>query len=210
MEGNFESEAAYHSEQSAPEAASNPSRQQEGPAETAPTGGPGRLFNTMFGSGKPAWGRSGDDPHNDGGESGLNRRNNAGSGNGSDAGGSYQRGGPDGNNNYQAPQFTGTYADQQTQVVEDTMRNQIQAETSAGNVMASMQAQKNQLENARDDVWGMRVCTAQAKRELAELQSKARKKKKRLYVFIGILGSLDFLLLMRIFQCGGSFFCRRY
>ena len=68
-----------------------------------------------YGSGKPSWARG------DVEEGGLNRRSNAIS---AGAGGSYQRG--DGGYNYQPPQLTGTYAEQQTQVMEDTLRTHVQ------------------------------------------------------------------------------------
>mmetsp|Transcript_10137 Transcript_10137/g.18299 ORF Transcript_10137/g.18299 Transcript_10137/m.18299 type:complete len:166 (-) Transcript_10137:158-655(-) len=163
-----------------------------------------------YGSGKPAWGRGGDV------EDGVpNRRNNANSGN---SNGSYQRAGESGayqyqsnaNNNYQPPQLTGAFAEQQTQVVEDTMRTQIQAETTAGGVLAAMVGQKQQLQNANDDTWAMRTNVANAQRELKELQMKAWKKKQRLYGIIGLLSTVDLVLFFRIVQCGGSFFCRRY
>ena len=79
-----------------------------------------------YGSGKPSWSRGGGDAE----EGGLNRRSNAGSGN--NAGGSYQRGEGAGYNNYQPPQLTGGYAEQQTQVVEDTMRTHIQVRFTFG------------------------------------------------------------------------------
>ena len=67
-----------------------------------------------YGSGKPAWSR------NDLESDGLNQRRG---GNNSGNSGSYQReeGG------YQAPQLTGVkYAEQQTEVMEDTMRTHVQ------------------------------------------------------------------------------------
>jgi prophage DNA circulation protein len=112
--------------------------------------------------------------------------------------------------NYKPPQVTGNYAKQQTQVVEDTMRTQIQAETTANNVLASMVGQKQQLQNANDDMWAMRTNVANAQRELKELQQKAFMKKQRLYMIIGLLSTVDVILFFRIVQCGGSFFCRRY
>ena len=112
--------------------------------------------------------------------------------------------------NYKPPQVTGNYAEQQTQVVEDTMRTQIQAETTANNGLASMVGQKQQLQNANDDTWAMRTNVANAQRELKELQQKAFMKKQRLYMIIGLLSTVDVILFFRIVQCGGSFFCRRY
>ena len=165
-------------------------------------------INMAYGSGKPTWAR-GD------AEDGIpNRRPNSGSGNSS---GSYQHGGGGGGDSsysYQPPQpqVTGTmmYADQQSQVVEDTMRTHVQAETAANNVLSTLHAQRQQLQNANDDTWQMRTNVANAQRELKELQQKAWKKKQRLYMIIGLLGFVDFTLFLRIVQCGGSFFCRRY
>ena len=156
-----------------------------------------------YGSGKPAWAR-GDV------EDGVKRRTNGNNSGNSAGGGSYQRGG-DNNNNYQPPQLTGTtFAEQQTTVVEDTMRTHVQAETTANTVLATLHAQRQQLQNANDDTWQMRTNVANAQRELRELQAKAWKKKQRLYIIIGILGFVDTMLFFRIVQCGGSFFCRRY
>ena len=158
----------------------------------------------VYGSGKPAWAR-GDV------EDGVKRRTNGNNSGNSAGGGSYQRGG-DHNSNYQPPQLTGTttYAEQQTNVVEDTMRTHVQAETTANTVLATLHAQRQQLQNANDDTWQMRTNVANAQRELRELQAKAWKKKQRLYIIIGILGFVDTMLFFRIVQCGGSFFCRRY
>ncbi|KAL3823746.1 hypothetical protein ACHAXA_004839 [Cyclostephanos tholiformis] len=159
----------------------------------------------MYGSGKPAWARGGDV------EDGVpNRRSNANSGN---SNGSYQRGpessGTSSHFNYQPPQLTGAYAEQQTQIVEDAMRTHVQAETTANTVMATLHAQRQQLQNANDDTWQMRTNVASAQQELRELQQKAFHKKQRLYIVIGILGLVDTMLFLRIVQCGGSFFCRR-
>ena len=151
----------------------------------------------VYGSGKPAWAR-GDV------EDGVpNRRTNANSGNSS---GSYQHD----NSNYQPPQLKGAYAEQQTQVVEDTMRTHVQAETTANTVLATLHAQRQQLQNANDDTWQMRTNVVNAQRELKELQQKAWKKKQRLYAIIAMLGFVDVMLFLRIVQCGGSFCCRRY
>ncbi|KAL9180223.1 hypothetical protein ACHAXT_008193 [Thalassiosira profunda] len=144
-----------------------------------------------YGSGRPDWARS---DMEDGVPA---RRHNSGNG-------SYQH------SSYQAPQMQGTYSEQQTGVVEDAVRTHIQAETTANNVLETMQAQRQQLQNANEDTWNMRTNVANAQRELRELQQKAWKKKQRLYAIIGMLGAVDLLLFLRIVQCGGSFFCRRY
>lgn len=158
----------------------------------------------QYGSGKPAWARGGDV------EDGVpksRRGNNTNSGN---SNGSYQRG-EGGSYSYQPPQLTaGTYAEGQTQVVEDAMRTHVQAETSANTVLATLEAQRQQLQNANDDTWQMRQNVATAQRELKELQTKAFKKKQKLYAVIGMLSFVDVMLFLRIVQCGGSFFCRRY
>lgn len=167
----------------------------------------------VYGSGKPAWAQGGDVedgvPRNRGGSPRSPRGggDNAGSGNSS---GSYQRGGDDGNYGYKPPQVTGNYAEQQTQVVEDAARTHVEAETTANTVLAALEGQRHQLQNANDDTWAMRMNVANAQRELKELQTKAWQKRKRLYVIIGMLSSVDLLLFLRIVQCGGSFFCRRY
>ena len=163
----------------------------------------------MYGSGKPAWARGGDV------EDGVpNRRKNSNSGN---SNGSYQHshggGEAGGSYNYQPPQLQqqgATYADQQTHVIEDAMRTHIAAETNANSVADALRAQRQQLENANENTWQMRTNVANAQRELKELQAKAWKKKQRLYMIIGMLGAVDLMLFLRIVQCGGSFFCRRY
>lgn len=90
------------------------------------------------------------------------------------------------------------------------MRTHIQAETTANTVLATLHAQRQQLQNANDDTWQMRTNVAIAQRELKELQQKAWAKKRRLYGIIGMLSFVDLVLFFRIVQCGGSFFCHRY
>ena len=161
-----------------------------------------------YGSGVPAWGRGGDV------EDGVPaRRPNSNSGN--SGGGSYQRGDNSGGGggSYQPPRQQGTtttYAEQQTRVVEDSLRTHVQAETTANNVLDRMVQQRQQLQNANEDTWAMRTNVATAQRELREMQDKAWRKKRRLYGIIGALATVDLLLFLRIVQCGGSFFCRRY
>ena len=111
---------------------------------------------------------------------------------------------------YQAPQLSGTYEQRQTQVVEDAVRTNVEAETTAGNVLTQLEAQRNQLQRADDDAWAMREDVARAQRELRELQQKTWEKKRRLYAIIGALSFVDAMLFFRIVRCGGSFFCRRY
>jgi hypothetical protein len=165
-----------------------------------------------YGSGRPAWGGGGDveegglsrrTPHNSNGSINNNSNNNNN--------GSYQQGGARSyQSNYQAPQLSGTYAEQQSQIMEDAMRTHVAAETTANNVLAKLHAQRHQLQNANDDTWQMRQNVATAQRELKELQQKAWAKKRRLYGIIGLLSAVDLMLFLRIVQCGGSFFCRNY
>lgn len=118
------------------------------------------------------------------------------------------------NNRFNSYQQSGSYvppgknfADQQTNVLADTVKTQYQAEDTANAVMSRLHGQRNQLEGANDDVWDMRQATEQTKRELRDLQAKYRQKKMRLYMWIAVLGSLDFLLFLRLLRCRGSFFC---
>ena len=168
------------------------------------------MNNMAYGSGRPAWG--GGDVE-DGGLSRRTPHNSNGSmnNNSSNGNGSYQQGGGRSyQSNYQAPQLTGGYTEQQTQIMEDAMRTHVTAETTANNVLAKLHAQRHQLQNANDDTWEMRQNVATAQRELKELQQKAWAKKRRLYGIIGLLAAIDLLLFFRIVQCGGSFFCRTY
>ena len=138
----------------------------------------------MFGGG------NGSRPSSGNTSSGLNNRFN-----------SYQQGG----GSYVPPGMT--YADQQTNVLEDTVKTHYQAEGTASNVLTQMHAQRHQLKGAHDDVWEMRKAAEQARRELESLIAKNRKKKARLYAIIAALVMTDLLLFFRIAQCRGSFFC---
>jgi len=100
-----------------------------------------------------------------------------------------------------------TFAEQQTNVLSDTVKTQYQAENTANAVLSQLHGQRHQLQGANDDVWDMRQATEQTKRELRDLQSKYRKKKMRLYMWIAILTSIDILLFWRLLRCRGSFFC---
>ncbi len=111
---------------------------------------------------------------------------------------SYQAGG------YQPPVH---YASDQTHMLEDTTRAYHQADDTAGNVLTQMTAQRQQLESAHDSVWQMRQATEKAKREIEELHAKYRSKKNRLYAMIAAVAVTDLLLLFRLIQCRGSFFC---
>lgn len=132
---------------------------------------------------------SGDGPSSGNSKNGLNNRFT-----------SYQKGG-----SYEPPGQT--YAEQQTNVLEDTVKTHYQAETTAANVLTQMHTQRHQLQGASDDVWEMRKTTEEAKRELANLAAKNRRKKHRLYAIITALAITDFFLFLRLLQCRGGFFC---
>lgn len=114
---------------------------------------------------------------------------------------SYQQGG----GSYVPPGMS--YANQQTNVLEDTVKTHYQAEGTAANVLTQMHTQRHQLKGAHDDVWEMRKATEEARRELESLIAKNRKKKVRLYAIIAALAMTDMFLFLRIAQCRGSFFC---
>ena len=100
-----------------------------------------------------------------------------------------------------------TYAEQQTNVLQDTVQTKYDAAATATNVLNQMHTQRQQLQGARDDVWNMREATANAKRELAEMAARNRQRRLRLYGIIAGLSFVDFLMFIRIVQCHGSFFC---
>jgi hypothetical protein len=157
----------------------------------------------VYGSGAPLWGKKGEslmaqqDQHHSGT---LNNR----------GGTAYQPQQSGVGGNYQPPkQQTGlVYAEQQTHIMEDTMRKQYETEGIAQTVLSQMTTQRHQLQGAHGNVWEMREATEKAKRELMDLQVKWRAKKRRLQMIIAILGLIDLLLFVRLVQCGGSFFCR--
>lgn len=100
-----------------------------------------------------------------------------------------------------------TFADQQSNILSDTVKTQYHAEETANAVLNQLHAQRQQIIGANDDVWEMRHATEQTKRELRDLQAKYRQKKMRLYMWIAMLGTVDFLLFLRLLRCRGSFFC---
>ena len=100
-----------------------------------------------------------------------------------------------------------TFADQQTNTLADTVKAQYHAEETANAVMTQLHAQRQQIQGANDNVWDMRQATEQTKKELRDLQSKYRQKKMKLYGWIVLLGTLDFLIFLRLLRCRGSFFC---
>ena len=113
---------------------------------------------------------------------------------------SYQHGG----GTYRPPIH---YAADQTKVMQDTTQAYYQADETAARVLHQMTAQRQQIEGANNSVWGMREATEKAKREMTELHKKYREKKQRLYITIALLGLTDLLLLVRILQCHGNFYC---
>lgn len=152
---------------------------------------------TSYGSGTPPWGK---------GQSGGDQPPGQQDGKGYQ--GSYQQGSGAGAGSYQPPNVSGTYAEQQTQVMEDTMKTHYQAEGTAATVLSQMTTQRYQLQGAHDNVSGMRDTTEKAKQELSELAAKVKAKKRRLQLIAVGLGVVDLLLFIRIAQCGGSFFCK--
>ena len=108
---------------------------------------------------------------------------------------------------YKPPQRS--YAEQQSQVVEDSVRTYIRAENSASNVLLTLQMQRQQLQKANDDTWKIRSNAIKAQQQLKELQHKAWKKKQCLYAVIVMLSFVDYILFARIVHCGGGFFCRQ-
>jgi hypothetical protein len=118
------------------------------------------------------------------------------------------------NNRYQSYQQGGsyvppgrTYAEKQTNILQDSVQTQFQAEEKANAVLSHMHVQRHQLQGARDDVWEMQDATAKAKREIADLAARYRRKRHRLYAIIAVLSIADLLLFVRLVECGGSFFC---
>jgi len=117
---------------------------------------------------------------------------------------SYQSGGSNLPAGYQPPIH---YASDQTRTLEDTTKTYYQTDETSQQVLQTLKVQRQQLGSAHDDVWQMRQATEQAKREIIELQKKYRRKKQKLLVTIAALSMLDLLLLFRILQCRGNFFC---
>ncbi len=83
-----------------------------------------------------------------------------------------------------------------------------QTESTAGNVLNQMQTQRQQLQGAQGNVWEMRQSAEKAKRDIIAMVKKARQKKLKLQVIAIGLALVDFFLLVRLLQCGGSFFCK--
>jgi hypothetical protein len=115
------------------------------------------------------------------------------------------------NTNYQPPPPQQlSYAEQQSQMVEESMFAYMRAENSANAVLMTLQSQRQQLQKANDDTWTIRMNAIKAQQQLKELQQKAWRKKKCLYLIIAVLVCVDTMLFMRLVHCGGSFICRHY
>lgn len=113
-------------------------------------------------------------------------------------------------NSYQSGSYVppGQFAEDQTNKLSDTVKTQYEAENTANAVLSQLNAQRQMIQNANEDVWEMRHATEETKRELRDLREKYRARKRTLYIYIAILGTIDFLLFLRLLRCGGSFFCR--
>eukprot|EP00980_Cylindrotheca_fusiformis_P028212 scaffold22586_cov138-Cylindrotheca_fusiformis.AAC.32 len=100
------------------------------------------------------------------------------------------------NNRFNSYQKSGSYvppgqgyAEQQTNVLSDTVKTQYQTENTANAVLQQLNTQRQQIQGANDDVWDMRNATEATKRELRELQEKYRARKRKLYMYIAVLGT---------------------
>jgi hypothetical protein len=132
-----------------------------------------------YGSGAPSWSRGRE------GSSNLNNRFNGPS--------SYQAGG--GNAEYTPPMVSRTYADQQTHVMEDTMKTLYEVENTAGNVQGQLYTQRQQLEGTSRTVNEMRDATERSRREIAELTAKRDKKRYQLLTVVGMyIISIDLVM----------------
>lgn len=145
-----------------------------------------------------------------------------GSGNGSPYSGNEQRNQDGLSNRYSSPyQKSGSggggynppsnvsYAQQQTAVMEDTMRTHYETEATSAAVLAQMRTQRGQLQGAHDNVWEMRQAAEKAREDISIMAKKVRRKKMRLQMVAAFLAVLDFILFVRLIQCGGSFFCKK-
>ena len=98
-------------------------------------------------------------------------------------------------------------AEEQTNTLRDTVTTQYQAAETANAVLNQLHGQRQQIQNANDDVWQTRQLTEETKRELHALSAKYREKKNKLKAIIVLLGIIDFLIFLRLLRCRGSFFC---
>jgi|EP01083_Nonionella_stella_P014356 hypothetical protein len=110
---------------------------------------------------------------------------------------------------YRPPKVSGSYAQQQTQVMEDTMRTHYETEATSAAVLSQLRTQRGQLDGANKNVWEMRQAAERAKKDITSMAKKVRKKKMRLQMIAIVLAVVDFVLFVRLVQCGGSFYCKR-
>jgi hypothetical protein len=108
---------------------------------------------------------------------------------------------------YQQSYSAKALAEDQTKTLQDTVATHYQAAETANAVLNQLHGQRQQLQGANEDVWQTRQLTEETKRELYALQAKYREKKNKLKVIIVLLGLVDFLMLLRLIRCRGSFFC---
>jgi len=151
-----------------------------------------------YGSGIPVWGKGG------------NNRNIMNSEEQREVNNLRQGGYQSGSGSYQPPHVSGNYSEQQTGIMEDTMRTHYQAEGAAATVLSQMTQQRQQLHGANDVVYNMKETTEKAKNEMTNLIAKVRAKKQKLQLIVAVLSAVDLFLFLRIVACGGTFFCRRY
>lgn len=110
---------------------------------------------------------------------------------------------------YAPPAVSGSFAQQQTQIIEDTMKTHYETEATSAAVLSQMRQQRQQLQGAQSNVWEMREAAEKAKRDLTSMAARQRKKKLKLQIIAGALALIDLILFLRLIQCGGSFFCKR-
>uniref|UniRef100_A0A7S3QDT0 t-SNARE coiled-coil homology domain-containing protein n=1 Tax=Chaetoceros debilis TaxID=122233 RepID=A0A7S3QDT0_9STRA len=110
---------------------------------------------------------------------------------------------------YRPPKVSGSFAQQQTQVMEDTMRTHYETEATSAAVLSQLRTQRGQLDGANTNVWEMRQAAERAKKDITSMAKKVRKKKMRLQMIVIVLAVVDFVLFVRLIQCGGSFYCKR-
>lgn len=110
---------------------------------------------------------------------------------------------------YAPPAVSGSFAQQQTQIIEDTMKTHYETEATSAAVLSQMRQQRQQLQGAQSNAWEMREAAEKAKRDLTSMAAKQRRKKLKLQMIAGALALIDLILFLRLIQCGGSFFCKR-
>eukprot|EP00979_Chaetoceros_neogracilis_P001947 scaffold349_cov267-Chaetoceros_neogracile.AAC.42 len=72
--------------------------------------------------------------------------------------------------NYSPPPVSGSYAQQQTQVIEDSMRAHYETEATSAAVLSQMRTQRGQLQGAHDNVWEMRQAAEKAKMDISSME----------------------------------------